>query len=207
MTDTTDRASSRKAIEKVNGLLAPILEKSGLCLVNARFVNQGKRRVLEVTIHKSRDTVSLDDCEKVSRALDKQLDKLASSKEGPLMDGAFVLQVQSPGIDRRLKTQKELKVFVGENVEVQSKIPIDSLGAHFTGLLQEADDGMVTITDPVAVETQKKKKKGGKKKKKAEVLVLDPVTEITLEFNSLTFIKLAPTLKDDQELEEEEVLN
>lgn len=196
MTDSTNRASSRKAIEKVNSLLEPILEKQAVCLVNARFVNQGKRRVLEVTIHKPKNTVSLDDCEKVSRALDKKLDKLAKSKEGPLVEGAFVLQVQSPGIDRRLKTQKELKVFVGEHVEVQSRIPIDFLGANFTGILQEAEDGMVTITDPISVES-KKKKKSGRKKKKPEVMVLDPVTEITLEFKALTYIKLTPRLEEE----------
>ncbi|HMO23632.1 MAG TPA: hypothetical protein PKC98_21930, partial [Candidatus Melainabacteria bacterium] len=123
----TDRVSSRKAIEKVSELLTPILSPLGLVLVIARFTNQGNRKILEVTVHKPGSRVSLDDCENVSRTLESKLDKLASGKGGPLVDGPFVLQVQSPGIDRKLKTQKELKVFVGELVEVQSKIPIDTL--------------------------------------------------------------------------------
>ena len=148
-------------------LLTPILSPLGLVLVIARFINQGSRKVLEVTVHKPGSKVSLDDCEKVSRNLEKKLDKLAAGKSGPLVDGPFVLQVQSPGIDRKLKTQKELKVFVGELVEVQSKIAIDTLGHNFTGVLQDAEEGMVTIGEPTPVSDDKKSKKSKKKKYKS----------------------------------------
>ncbi|MCA9815838.1 MAG: hypothetical protein KC652_12040 [Cyanobacteria bacterium HKST-UBA01] len=204
----TDRVSSRKAIEKVSELLTPILSPLGLVLVIARFINQGSRKVLEVTVHKPGSKVSLDDCEKVSRNLEKKLDKLAAGKSGPLVDGPFVLQVQSPGIDRKLKTQKELKVFVGELVEVQSKIAIDTLGHNFTGVLQDAEEGMVTIGEPTPVSDDKKSKKS--KKKKNESLVLDPVTEITLEFHLLSSVRLSPRPVEEleeEESEEEEVLS
>lgn len=76
------------------------------------------------------------------------------------MDGHFVLQVQSPGIDRKLKTQKELKVFVGERVDVLAKIPIEPLGNSFTGILEEALDGRITITNPkMTIEIPQKGKK------------------------------------------------
>lgn len=207
-TRVTDRVSSRKAIEKVSELLTPILSPLGLVLVIARFTNQGNRKILEVTVHKPGSRVSLDDCENVSRTLESKLDKLASGKGGPLVDGPFVLQVQSPGIDRKLKTQKELKVFVGELVEVQSKIPIDTLGHSFTGVLRDAEEGMVTIGEPNPITDEKRSKKG--KKKKSENLVLDPVTEITLEFHLLSSVRLSPRpveeLEEGEE-EEEEVLS
>ena len=85
----TDRATTRKATEKVAKILEPILGPKNLVLVNARFTNQGKRRVLEVTVHKPGSTVSLDDCESVSRKLDKQLE---SKKNGPLIDGPFIFK-------------------------------------------------------------------------------------------------------------------
>lgn len=191
----TDRSSTRKAIEKVSDLLEAILGPYGLVLVNARFTNQGSRRILEVTIHKPTKTVSLDDCERVSRELEKALDKLSTDKKtNGLIDGPFVLQVQSPGIDRKLKTQKELKIFVGENVEVESAFPIDSIGNLFSGILSDAEDGMVTIVKPVPVEISRKKKTN---KKKQVSNVLDPVTEISLEFKSLNSIRLSPGLENE----------
>lgn len=198
----TDRASTRKAAEKVAQIVEPILGPKDLVLVNARFTNQGKRRVLEVTIHKPGSTVSLDDCEKVSKKLDKLLD---NKKNGPLVDGPFVLQVQSPGIDRKLKTQKELKVFVGERVEVRSKIPIEPIGDSFVGILEEAIDGRVTISNPKVAET--KPKKGKKKKSKKQDSVLNPVEEITLEFSDLSSIRLSPDETKELDEEQEEVLN
>ena len=191
--DQSTRGEARKAAEKVVEIVEPILDAKNLVLVNARFTNQGKRRILEVTIHRPKSTVSLEDCESVSRELDKKLDKLAKSKTGPIVDGAYVLQVQSPGIDRKLKTLKELKVFVGERVEVESSSPIDSLGVSFTGILEDASEGRVTITQPKKVEIASGKKK--RKKKKKESGVLTQFEEISLELKSLSSVRLSPDNK------------
>lgn len=190
---TESRSSTRKATEKVATVLEPILKasKKNLVLVNCRFINQGKRRVLEVTLHKPGSQVSLDDCEAISRKLDKKLDSLAKSKEGPVVDGPFVLQVQSPGIDRKLKTQKELKVFKGEPVEVLSKEPLDVLGVHFAGILDETEDGRVTILHPKNIE--KNGKKSSKKKKKKQPSIITPIEEVTVQFSALTYVRLSPS--------------
>ena len=185
------RSSTRKATEKLASVIESLLgdSKSGLVLVNVRFTSQGKRRILEVTIHKPGSQVSLDDCESLSRKLDKKLEAFAKTKDGAIVDGPYELQVQSPGIDRKLKTQKELKVFKGEAVEILSKEPLDDLGVSFFGVLDETEDGRVTILNPKIVE--KVSKKAAKNKKKNPII--SPIEEITVEFSSLSYVRLSPS--------------
>jgi len=142
-------------LNQVSELAESIAAPMGLCIVDVKFGQQGRRRTLEVTIHRKQGSVSLDDCENISRTLEKLLEEHAAAN-GPLFEGAFLLEVQSPGIDRQLKTEREFRAFEGQKVLVQTKEKISDLGIKFTGTLVGVDNGKLTLSQAKSFEHGKK---------------------------------------------------
>jgi ribosome maturation factor RimP len=144
-----------QSLERIISLAEHVSRPRGLSVVDARLSQQGKQRTIEVTIHRSGGRISLDDCETVS----KELEKLLDEQDPPVLSGAYLLEVQSPGIDRKLRTEREYELFAGELVEVMVKQPITPLGAQFRGKLAAFSDGRLLITEPQVVASAKRKKK------------------------------------------------
>ncbi|MBK9142351.1 MAG: ribosome maturation factor RimP [Candidatus Melainabacteria bacterium] len=190
----TVQSRQEEIISKVEALAGPVAETHGLVLVLIRFTNQGKRRILEITLHRPKGRVSLDDCEAVSRELEARLDELAEAGE-PLIEGAYSLQVQSPGIDRKLVSDRDIAIFKGERVEVRVKKAIDGLGTVFTGILAGYDSETgVTIAAPVTAATgeSSRKKKSATEPRKAPAEIQK--SEIRLERESLESLRLSPEI-------------
>ena len=78
--------------------------------------------------------VDIDTCEKFSRAVEEALDA-----EDPI-EGAYSLDVSSPGVDRKLKTEREFNYYIGREVEVKLYAPSDGR-KEFDGLLKSFADG------------------------------------------------------------------
>lgn len=188
MTVKSSQDNSIEKIETISATSATIAESLKLTLVQARFTQQGKRRILEITVHKPLSRVSLEDCEKLSRELEQHFGELSDTYE---------LQVQSPGIDRKLVSARELTVFKGELVEVKSKLPLPGLGTTFTGRLlsycPDADASITVSAPKIMVLPGKTVKKGSSKKKKDESFSLvEPPEQITLTVKSLDYVRLNP---------------
>ena len=118
--------------KKLESLLEPILIDRGLTLVDLEFKGVGNRKILRVYIDKP-GGVSLKDCEEVSREYSVVLDI-----EDPI-EGSYILEVSSPGIERELKKDRELRWAIGKDVV------INSLHGDFKGTLINFDDKDVII--------------------------------------------------------------
>jgi ribosome maturation factor RimP len=144
-------------LEVIATVAQEIAEQLGVFLVDVKFGQEGKKRTLEVTIFRVDQPVSLSNCEEFSRQFESTLDKRAESGE-PLVEGAYALIVQSPGIDRVLKTDREFQVFAGQVVQVQTKEKIADLGVKFTGVLLSVTAEEVKLAHPKAAATKSRKK-------------------------------------------------
>ena len=82
--------------------------------------------------------VTLDDCEKVSRQISALLDV-----EDPI-PGSFVLEVSSPGIERRLRTSRHFERHVNEEVKIQLARPQEGR-RRFRGTLAGVDEQSVSV--------------------------------------------------------------
>lgn len=82
--------------------------------------------------------VGLDDCETVSRQIGALLDV-----EDPI-PGSYVLEVSSPGVDRRLRTSRHFARHVNEEVKIQLSRPHDGR-RRFRGRLAAVDDQAVSV--------------------------------------------------------------
>src|SRR5580765_5170444 len=79
-------------------IASPVVEDMGFELVDVEFVQSG-RWTLRVYIDRRDGTgnVSIDDCSKVSRRIDDALEM------NQTLPHQFVIEVSSPGIERRLR--------------------------------------------------------------------------------------------------------
>ncbi|MGJ9381448.1 ribosome maturation factor RimP [Salipaludibacillus neizhouensis] len=122
---------------KVGDLVTPILEELSLELVDVEFQKEGKNWFLRVFIDSDKG-VDLEDCSAVSEKLSEALD------EKDPIEQAYYMEVSSPGAERPLKGEKDIKRAVGKNVHVSTYAPIDG-AKSFEGLLTQFDGENLTI--------------------------------------------------------------
>ena len=127
-------------VSKVWELCEPIVEEFGLSLWDVRYEKEGADWYLRIFIDKE-GGVDITDCEKVSRAINTPLDELDP------IENAYCLEVCSPGIERELVRDEHFMQFIGADIMVKMRRPIEGIGKDFCGVLKGYDDGMVTISD------------------------------------------------------------
>lgn len=127
-------------VAKVQALCEPIVQSLGLRVWDIRYVKEGAQWYLRVFIDKD-GGVDINDCEAVSRAINDPLDALDP------IEGAYTLEVCSPGIERELVRDEHFAQFIGADVLVRMRRPVEGLGRDFDGVLKAYGDGQVTIAD------------------------------------------------------------
>ena len=120
--------------QKLDTLIAQACEAAGVTLVEQDMFRAGKRRTVRLYIDKP-GGVSIDDCSKVSRHLSDALDL-----DPDVIEGAYTLEVSSPGLDRPLKSVADLLRNKGRTIRVTR-----STGKPLTGKLLEADEDNLTL--------------------------------------------------------------
>ena len=121
-------------------LVAPVVEASGLELVEVTFRREAGRKVLRVVVDREGgvdiDTISAT-AEQVSRRLD-----LEGFAPGP-----YALEVSSPGIERPLRRPVEFRRRVGDRVKVRTVTPIEGARNHAGALISADAEAIVVATD------------------------------------------------------------
>ncbi len=130
--------SRKEGIEsRTEALLQPILDEAGFELVDLEYVREAGTWYLRAYIDKE-GGITVDDCELVSRALEKHLD------EEDYIPDAYILEVSSPGLGRPLKKEKDYIRSVGKRLEIRTFRPVEH-EKEFYGVLKSYDDDTVTI--------------------------------------------------------------
>ena len=132
------RLSNAALLELVAKLAAPSIEQAGCVLWDVEFVKEAGERYLRVYIDND-EGVSIDQCELVSRALDKALD------EADPIDESYILEVSSAGAERQLRRPSDFEKFIGSQVAVKLYSVREGRKEH-VGLLAGYSDGDVEIT-------------------------------------------------------------
>ena len=132
--------------ERVRELLFDIVLEAECYLWDVEYVKEGAEMILRVVID-SNEGITLDDCERVTRAIDPVLD------EADPIEDAYYLEVSSPGLERELRTDDHIYACEGWEVEVRLFAPIDG-SKVFNGILGPlTEDGSVTIETEGGVRT------------------------------------------------------
>ena len=120
--------------QKLDTLIAQACEAAGVTLVEQDMFRAGKRKTLRLYIDKP-EGVTIDDCSNVSRHLSDALDL-----DPEIIEGAYTLEVSSPGLDRPLKSVADLLRNKGRTLRVTR-----STGKPLTGKLLDADEDNLTL--------------------------------------------------------------
>lgn len=127
-----------KAEEIAEKEAAAICESLGLYVYDAEYKKEGNENVLRIFID-SDSGVTLDECEKVSRALSDRLDELDPIK------GAYELEVSSPGIERILKRDWHFDKAIGKKISVKF-FGAENGKKELVGILKASGEDEFTVT-------------------------------------------------------------
>jgi len=137
--------------ERVLDVITPVLRAHGLAGVELVWRTDAQGRLLYLTVESAEAVapgqgVTLDVCSRVSRDLSAAFDA------NGLFEGAYRLEVGSPGLDRRLYTIEDYRRFVGQLVKLKLAAPGADGQSVFTARLAGVDgEGRVLLADPDAV--------------------------------------------------------
>jgi len=131
-------AGAKNIAETVAALVSPIAAELGLMLWDVEFVKEGARRILRVTID-SEEGVTIEDCEKMHRAIDPVLD------EADPIESAYDLEVTSPGVERDIRTDAHIDACEGWDVEMRLFAPVDGVKTFCGVLAGRAENGDVLL--------------------------------------------------------------
>ena len=125
-------------MEHVRGIVTRVAASQGLEVVEIEFRGGGKARMLRVFIDKP-GGVTHEDCANVSHEVGTILDV-----EEAVPGGSYLLEVSSPGLDRKLARPADFERFTGSVVKVMTREPVDG-SRHFQGRLEAFQDGRLTL--------------------------------------------------------------
>jgi len=106
-------------------LISPWVTPLGYQIIHIE-VQSHRQKVLRIYIDhvdgSSAGAIGIEDCVKVSRILDEQLDQMPEVQS--LLPGAYELEVSSPGVDRPLRTAQDFQKFAGQEVRIHVFRPL-----------------------------------------------------------------------------------
>jgi ribosome maturation factor RimP len=126
-------------IPQIIEIATPIATELGLEVVAAIFHTHERPPALRVDIRNPNADTGLQDCERMSRALEAALDTT------DVIPFAYSLEVSSPGTSRELTTDREFNAFAGFAVQVTTHQPIDSKTA-WQGQLIRRDETTIYLS-------------------------------------------------------------
>jgi ribosome maturation factor RimP len=111
-------------------------EVEGVELVLVEEAGNRRHRILRLYIDHTQG-VNHDLCARVSAAVGRGLDEVDA------FDGAYTLEVSSPGLERPLRKQSHFETQIGKRVYVKTRLPIDGSKVWQGTLLRVSAEAVV----------------------------------------------------------------
>src|SRR5271155_959326 len=173
-------------LDRVRQIAERVAGSSGLEVVEVEVSGAGKHRTLRVFIDRPvidrpvidrpvidrpvkdepgaapgphrPDGVTHEDCAKFSREFGTIVDV-----EDAVPGGSYVLEVSSPGLDRKLTKAADFERFRGQHVKLMTREPVNN-NRHFEGKLESFENGKLVL-DLSAARKKKMRPKEGESSK------------------------------------------
>jgi ribosome maturation factor RimP len=126
---------------RVEDLVRPVVEASGLELWDVSFRKESGRMILRVMVDRD-GGVDLDTISQTSERLSRRLDL-----EGFSEDRAYSLEVSSPGLERPLREPRHFERSVGQRVKVKTAAPVGGSRVHEGALVSADAEAIVIASD------------------------------------------------------------
>ncbi|MGB2260324.1 MAG: ribosome maturation factor RimP [Porticoccaceae bacterium] len=126
------------ASSELKQLLGPVVEALGCELWGLELQTGGKTKLLRIYIDRAEDGIGVDDCERVSRQASAVLDVEEA------INGEYILEVSSPGMDRPLYELSQYEQYIGEDISLRLRFPYEGR-RNFKGRLTGIDDDEIVL--------------------------------------------------------------
>lgn len=113
------------------------ISKLGFEIEYVEYVKEANNYILRIVLDKPSGTVDVDECEKVSRAVEDIIDTIIKNE--------YVLEVSSPGIERQLRNIRLYKKYVGSEIYIKLFKKIE-YGKELVGILKDVNEENNSIT-------------------------------------------------------------
>ena len=130
------------ASSELKQLLGPVVEALGCELWGLELQTGGKTKLLRIYIDRAEDGIGVDDCERVSRQASAVLDVEEA------INGEYILEVSSPGMDRPLYELSQYEQYIGEDISLRLRFPYEgrrNFKGRLTGI--DNDEIVLVVTD------------------------------------------------------------
>ncbi|MDR0484926.1 MAG: ribosome maturation factor RimP [Alphaproteobacteria bacterium] len=132
--------------QKIFELGNPVASNLGYVIVDVKVFGKEKI-ILQIFLEKEDLTsVSIDDCAKFSREFAVLMDV------NNLIEQRYILEVSSAGIDRKLAKLSDFQRFVGSNVAIKTKLPINGQKAFKGKLNKIVDTSLEILTEQGSID-------------------------------------------------------
>lgn len=131
-------------VEKVRAIASRVAASYGLEIFEVQYRREASGMVLRIRLDRpgsratAEDSVTVDECAKVSRDLSAIFDV------EDIVPTQYTLEVSSPGLDRPLTKAEDYERFAGRRAKLVMREKIDGQG-YFKGQLGGVEDGHVLI--------------------------------------------------------------
>lgn len=105
-----------EVLEAITPLIENTAMRFNLIPIEIDFSKENHRWFLRIFLYSKERNITLDDCENVTRSLEGFLDDLIPVK--------YYLEVSSPGLERKFKSEKEFIIFKGKRISLKLKEPL-----------------------------------------------------------------------------------
>ena len=124
--------------EQIEELAESLVTSEGMELVDLEYRLEGKRWILRLFIDKP-GGVTVDDCACISRQFGDYLDVK------DIIPQAYLLEVSSPGLNRRIRKKEDFSRFVGRKVRLHLRSPVEGR-RKVVGNLEGIENETVIVT-------------------------------------------------------------
>ena len=134
-------------VARIWQLAGPLAETQGLEIIDIELRREGSRsgRVLRLYLDREGGP-TVDDLSQMSRELSALLD------DHDVVEGAYTLEVSSPGINRPLKRPEHFKRFIGKRVRVRTRDLVHGRRSFLGPLLDVFSDKIALNQDGARIE-------------------------------------------------------
>ena len=138
-----------KVEERIETLIKDTIENIGYDLYDVEYAKEGPNYYLMIFID-NKNGIDLNDCEKVSNAINEMLD------ESDIIKEQYYLEVSSPGIERIIRKDKHLEQNKGKQIEVKLFKKDKNGNKSYIGELEDFDAETITIKNEKEITIERK---------------------------------------------------
>ena len=125
--------------QKIYDLVFPLITDLGYLIWDVRYEKEGASWYLRIFIDSETDTISIQDCEKVTAPVSDLLDE-----KDPISQG-YILEISSPGLEADLIRESHFDACLGCEVRVRGIRPFEDGSREVVGILEDWDKEGISL--------------------------------------------------------------